>query len=452
MSQRFERVCQALVAVGLLARVVLWASTEVYIDTAYYWAWGQRLDWSYYDHPPMTAWLLRLLGVHGTTALMSVGTIAAFGWAAAAVAKDRRAFWPGAACAAVTPAVFLASVIVNPDSGLFLFGALALGLAASGPTWLAALVFGAALLSKYPAILLAPALLALSFQRERRVAPLLLATLIGLLASAPVLFWNWQHDWISFRFQAAHGTAASPATVHTFAELVGAQLGLIGPLLFPLGLWWLAKGPGAWPLRLAAGLPLLVFLGLGTHSRAESNWPAFAALGLGLGLAPLALERPRLALASAVASLVVCLAGAAFLSLPTPWAAQSDPIKRLHGARVLAQLNGQGAVAVITPHYALTALAEYYAGLPGGTVSPRYNQYDVWGLPPLPPGAEAVWVSEVGPPPEDVLRHFERSARLPDLEGRFFDVLLHQYEVHRLIGARGAEVRMGDGATHRHAE
>ena len=29
-------------------------------DEAYYWLWGQHLDWSYYDHPPLATWLDRL--------------------------------------------------------------------------------------------------------------------------------------------------------------------------------------------------------------------------------------------------------------------------------------------------------------------------------------------------------------------------------------------------------
>ena len=26
-------------------------------DEAYYWLWGQHPDWSYFDHPPLQAWL-----------------------------------------------------------------------------------------------------------------------------------------------------------------------------------------------------------------------------------------------------------------------------------------------------------------------------------------------------------------------------------------------------------
>ena len=28
-------------------------------DEAYYWAWSRQLDWSYFDHPPMIAWMIK---------------------------------------------------------------------------------------------------------------------------------------------------------------------------------------------------------------------------------------------------------------------------------------------------------------------------------------------------------------------------------------------------------
>ena len=32
--------------------------TDIYFDEAYYWQWAQHLDWGYYDHPPLVAWLI----------------------------------------------------------------------------------------------------------------------------------------------------------------------------------------------------------------------------------------------------------------------------------------------------------------------------------------------------------------------------------------------------------
>ena len=41
----------------LLARGVYWLTAFPNPDEAYYWLWGQHLDWSYYDHPPFHAWV-----------------------------------------------------------------------------------------------------------------------------------------------------------------------------------------------------------------------------------------------------------------------------------------------------------------------------------------------------------------------------------------------------------
>jgi 4-amino-4-deoxy-L-arabinose transferase-like glycosyltransferase len=48
----------------LLALVTLrcWVARHVDFETdeAYYWLWSRRLAMSYYDHPPMVAYLIRL--------------------------------------------------------------------------------------------------------------------------------------------------------------------------------------------------------------------------------------------------------------------------------------------------------------------------------------------------------------------------------------------------------
>lgn len=36
------------------------ATTGLFDDEAYYWVYSQYLDWGYFDHPPMIAWLIKL--------------------------------------------------------------------------------------------------------------------------------------------------------------------------------------------------------------------------------------------------------------------------------------------------------------------------------------------------------------------------------------------------------
>lgn len=39
--------------------VALYGAVPV-ADEGYYLLWGQNLDWSYYDHPPLGGWMLGL--------------------------------------------------------------------------------------------------------------------------------------------------------------------------------------------------------------------------------------------------------------------------------------------------------------------------------------------------------------------------------------------------------
>src|SRR5665213_568710 len=46
---------------GLFAvYLILAAVLPALDDEVYYWCWAKELQWSYYDHPPMTAVLIRL--------------------------------------------------------------------------------------------------------------------------------------------------------------------------------------------------------------------------------------------------------------------------------------------------------------------------------------------------------------------------------------------------------
>src|SRR6266576_1874440 len=45
-----------------LWRVVMlyFNTTDLFVDEAQYWFWGQNLDFGYYSKPPMIAWVVRL--------------------------------------------------------------------------------------------------------------------------------------------------------------------------------------------------------------------------------------------------------------------------------------------------------------------------------------------------------------------------------------------------------
>ena len=53
----------ALIGVGAitLARIILMAfnRTDLFVDEAQYWLWGQDLAFGYYSKPPLIGWVIR---------------------------------------------------------------------------------------------------------------------------------------------------------------------------------------------------------------------------------------------------------------------------------------------------------------------------------------------------------------------------------------------------------
>lgn len=82
MTQKFPRLFLILLAVLFILNLVQGYFTELIYDEAYYWYYAQNLDWGYFDHPPMVAFLIKLssflfdgeLGVRFMSCVLSVGT------------------------------------------------------------------------------------------------------------------------------------------------------------------------------------------------------------------------------------------------------------------------------------------------------------------------------------------------------------------------------------------
>lgn len=55
-----------LLLVSFFIKLLISALLPLSSDEAYYWVWGQNLQWSYFDHPPFVAWLYAIGDVfHG---------------------------------------------------------------------------------------------------------------------------------------------------------------------------------------------------------------------------------------------------------------------------------------------------------------------------------------------------------------------------------------------------
>jgi len=198
----------------------------LHADEAYYWLWSRHIDWSYYDHPAMIAWMIRMLsffgGSEGAVRLTTVLCISGAGYALSMLSyriSGEKAGWLTFIAFSVLPATTFGYTIVTPDSPLMLFWCLALYwgyLAVAGDGNRYFILTGAAvalmIMSKYAAVLFPAAIFfyILLFNRTLlRNKYTWIACFIGASGVLPILIWNIQYDFISIKFQYAHGTSDS---------------------------------------------------------------------------------------------------------------------------------------------------------------------------------------------------------------------------------------------------
>jgi 4-amino-4-deoxy-L-arabinose transferase-like glycosyltransferase len=298
----------ALLLVGM--KLVLLATSGTFMDEAYYWMWGQHPALSYFDHPPLNAWLQGLagavfgwnrLGLRVMVGLALAGDVLVLYLLARKLAPTawQQHFWQTLVLFLATPIFFAVTAVALPDHLLVLFTLAALyafisflqrweqGSAAPwGPLYLGALLLGLAVLSKYNAVFLGLGL-ALFIVAAPRYRPLLrqpqlyLAAAISLAVQAPVLLWNLQQDWASFGFilGGRHaGLSATPAG--GIGWLLGVVLFLSPFLLLPIAEFLLSRRKSAAEdmARLVFVLSSLAILGVSLVTATLFHWNLVAYL------------------------------------------------------------------------------------------------------------------------------------------------------------------------------
>jgi dolichyl-phosphate-mannose-protein mannosyltransferase len=399
----------ALIAAMTVLRGVYAGSTDLRTDEAYYWTWSKENVFSFLDHPPMVAWFIRFgTTIFGDTSfgarfsgllalLLTEALLADIVWR---VTRDVRA--------AITAVVMMEASLyygmlmtkAGPDVPLVLFAtAMAwalVRLAESGDArwWLAAGVFaGLAALSKFTIVLLLPAVLAFALVPSWRGRWLRspypwAAAAIAVLLFSPVLVWNMQHDWASFRFQAVRATASHPFSLRTLGEFIGMQFGLVGFVLLPVVLTGVAltarrgyrrREGVAILLSTAVLVPFLYFLWKSLSLRVGDTWPTFiwpfGFAAVAINLATIAKEGwsasfiatswrwARIAIVSGVAFVVAVIFY--YLVAPFNLIGRTDPVGGEAGYRPLverteAELQKTGATWIATTDYRTYAMLRFF--------------------------------------------------------------------------------------------
>lgn len=438
-------------------------------DEAHYWEWSRRLDWSYYSKGPLVAWIIAVsrglladwsqqtvgseaLAVRVPALLLSIGTGGGLFVLARAVTRSGQLALATVAGTLTIPIFAVGPILMTIDAPLaFLYVwtlvAVERGLrsAAVAPWIVAGVLSALGILAKYTMVLVFPAVLLAAVVEPRFRAVLrrpgpYAGVLIGLAGFVPILIWNAQHDWVSFRHVAGQAGLAGAARFQPLGPLdfVAGQLAVVGPIWFGAmvaAVVALARSPQPRPpeahdvggvrlLLAATVVPWAVFLAFSIRTKTQPNWPLPALLpgtivmvcGLArLWRAPSARARrwARVVVAAGVlwGGTTVIVMHRTEWALPVlkwlarrepPWnltpVAKFDPTARLRGWSELGRAVGEVRAAeraagrdpfIVTDDYQTASEIAFYApGQPRvyclqAALGDRQSQYDLWRPNPL---------------------------------------------------------------------
>lgn len=261
--------------------------TPIADDEAYYWIFSLHPDWGYFNHPPFVGWMIAFfrtflegaLAVRLPSVLLSTAGI----WLIYKTVKPQKT----ALFFLLLSSMVIAHVlgfVTTPDVPLFFFTALYFYLLAQylqKDHWSLALGLGltVALMgySKYQGILVVVfSLLPLIFLLRRW--RFWMAIFVAAVAFFPHLYWQYSHDFATFRFHLMERMPESWKW-HFPLDYLGGQLLVFGPFVSIPVLWSLFKAKKKTRLQQSAFWTvtgsLAFFFLMSFKGRTEANWTSF---------------------------------------------------------------------------------------------------------------------------------------------------------------------------------
>ncbi len=281
-----DRLTKIFLLVWLGLNLLQATFTELLHDEAYYWVFSQYLDWGFKDHPPVTALLVRAgslllpgeLGVRLFMVLLNTATLS-LAWSIVRP-KNPILFW---LLALAMPVMHIGGFVAVPDVPL-IFGALLFLVVwrrfLSADSWTNALLLAGALIllayTKYHGALFFFFALLPNWRVILRPRFWLICALVGL-ALVPHFIWQYEHDWLTFRYHFKD-RAGDIWKLRFVPEYLAGQIGIWGPLT-SLFLWigaakWKAVDGFERSLKWITFGFLLFFFYQSWNQPTEANWTA----------------------------------------------------------------------------------------------------------------------------------------------------------------------------------
>lgn len=292
-SWAVENKFLSLWCILLVAKMALLPFLPITPDETYYFAWAQNLQLSYFDHPPFISWLMwlgkffwhspltiRLPGVVMCHAISLIWYKILDHWR---FTPNEKFIWLVAS--SLAPMSAIGGFLITPDIPFLFFWSLAIlyfEKLSKDPRpanySLLGYAIGLGLLSKFNMVIFP--IVAIAYFAYKKDFSLLkswkycLTLFFATVIFSPVIIWNYQNGFSSFRFQAQHGLGAQHFDFSWPFELIGAQILLWNPLIFMFGALALYKNrKKLTSISFFALIPLLFFTLASFKGRPEANWP-----------------------------------------------------------------------------------------------------------------------------------------------------------------------------------
>lgn len=403
------------------------------MDEAYYFRWADFPDFGYFDHPPAVAWWMLLGKLFPFEWTARLGTMISAGlcyWVF--ISLCRKLGFRSVKRITLALCLFyfnlfglVFGVLTTPDIPMIFFWLLALHEAAEAlngqdKRWLSAGLFtGMGMLGKYTMVLIGPVFLWSLLRKPGGLKSKwpYLGGIVCLLTFMPNIYWNYSHDWISYRFQANRGLKHSHKVTGSFSEKLphlspyeydkeglklaeyflklekpkkrkkqkswieksiqrvssywAGQIAIWGLLAF-VAIWRFMRKPSIYApgwaheqkhLILAATVVPLAFFGImSIFQKVEANWPATYLVGASILLARYLhptglLERVAFGLHSV---LILLLFLHAYFNFPLSKPQKDRVLQETFGYRELAHHRTIGSGPIFCDTYQLSALLHFY--------------------------------------------------------------------------------------------
>jgi len=399
-NKKFNLFIVGLLLINLLQAIF----TPIIKDEAYYWRWAQSLDWGYFDHPPMVAYIIKLssflftgtLGVRFVTVILNaVLAIVIWHLIPKNNKKHKNAELIFFTILLSMPFFNVYGFITTPDAPLLCFSAfylLALKKLDKKENFLNILFLSitAALLiyTKYfgGIVILLSILFKPNLLKKKGIY---IVGFLSFILLTPYFYWLYKNDFITLNYHLFQRKSIGDfREKFVFGYLLGTILVLNPGLLFILFKQLLKRKSvfkinDKFMIRMFVGYLLFFFI-YSFRSWIEAHWVAFAIIPMAVLLYNLSVENKRIfnqIKYVAIVSIVLLFSARVIITLNLPLNTEFHKEGKIYFNAI--DKTAKNRTVLFLNSYQNASKYNYYTGKKSSSINDinyRKNQYDLWNF------------------------------------------------------------------------